>query len=51
MKDVLSPMGGDYIEVLGKQRHIYGYLKDFLFDPKKIMVGFSVIFPKASKNI
>ena len=36
LKDVLSPMGGDYIEVLGKQRHIYGYLKDFLFDPKKI---------------
>ncbi len=36
IKDILSPMGGDYIEVLGKQRHIYGYLKDFLFDPKKI---------------
>lgn len=30
----LIPSGGDYIEVMGKTRHICGYLKDFLFDPQ-----------------
>ncbi|MDA0902113.1 MAG: ATP-binding cassette domain-containing protein, partial [Proteobacteria bacterium] len=25
---------GDHIEVMGKNRHVCGYLKDFLFDPK-----------------
>jgi ATP-binding cassette subfamily F protein uup len=25
---------GDYINVMGKTRHVCGYLKDFLFDPK-----------------
>lgn len=29
----LVPNGGDYINVMGKQRHVCGYLKDFLFDP------------------
>ncbi len=29
----LVPSGGDYINVMGKQRHVCGYLKDFLFDP------------------
>jgi ATP-binding cassette subfamily F protein uup len=29
----LSPQGGEYIDVMGKQRHVCGYLKDFLFDP------------------
>jgi ATP-binding cassette subfamily F protein uup len=29
----LAPEGGDYISVMGKQRHVCGYLKDFLFDP------------------
>lgn len=29
----LIPTGGDYIDVMGKQRHVCGYLKDFLFDP------------------
>ena len=33
LKDFLAPSGGDYIEVRGKMRHIYGYLKDFMFDP------------------
>lgn len=32
----LCPEGGDYIDVMGKQRHVYGYLKDFLFDPAKV---------------
>lgn len=30
----LCPDGGEYINVGGKQRHVCGYLKDFLFDPK-----------------
>ena len=30
----LCPNGGDYLEVMGKNRHVCGYLKDFLFDPK-----------------
>lgn len=29
----LVPSGGDYLNVLGKQRHVCGYLKDFMFDP------------------
>ncbi len=33
LKDVMAPNGGDYIDVRGKTRHIYGYLKDFMFDP------------------
>ena len=33
LKLVLSPSGGDYIDVMGKQRHVCGYLKDFMFDP------------------
>ena len=35
LKKVLSPGGGDYIDVMGKQRHVCGYLKDFLFDPSR----------------
>lgn len=30
----LCPNGGDYVDVMGKQRHVYGYLKDFMFDPQ-----------------
>lgn len=30
----LCPSGGDYIDVMGKTRHVCGYLKDFMFDPK-----------------
>ena len=33
LKKTLSPGGGDYIDVMGKQRHVCGYLKDFMFDP------------------
>jgi ATP-binding cassette subfamily F protein uup len=29
----LCPNGGDYVDVMGKNRHVIGYLKDFLFDP------------------
>lgn len=34
LRRVLSPNGSDYIDVMGKTRHVCGYLKDFLFDPK-----------------
>jgi ATP-binding cassette subfamily F protein uup len=29
----LVPEGGEYIEVMGKERHVRGYLKQFMFDP------------------
>jgi ATP-binding cassette subfamily F protein uup len=32
----LIPNGSDYINVMGKTRHVCGYLKDFLFDPKMV---------------
>lgn len=32
----LCPKGGEYINVLGKVRHVCGYLKDFMFDPKAV---------------
>jgi ATP-binding cassette subfamily F protein uup len=35
LRKTLSPTGGDYINVMGKDRHVYGYLKDFLFDPSR----------------
>jgi ATP-binding cassette subfamily F protein uup len=30
----LCPGGGDHVDVFGKPRHVCGYLKDFMFDPK-----------------
>ncbi|MDP9127736.1 MAG: ATP-binding cassette domain-containing protein [Pseudomonadota bacterium] len=33
---VLCPNGSDYIDVMGKTRHVCGYLKDFLFDPRMV---------------
>lgn len=33
LRDNLSD-GGDYVNVAGKPRHVCGYLKDFMFDPK-----------------
>lgn len=35
LRKILSPSGGDYIDVMGKQRHVCGYLKDFMFDPSR----------------
>lgn len=29
----LCPTGGDHVDVMGKSRHVCGYLKEFLFDP------------------
>ena len=36
IKRTLCPQGGDYLDVNGKQRHVCGYLKDFMFDPADI---------------
>ncbi len=35
LRKTLAPGGGDYIDVMGKQRHVCGYLKAFLFDPAR----------------
>lgn len=35
LKKTLCPAGGDYINVMGKERHVCGYLKDFMFDPSR----------------
>lgn len=39
----LCPAGGDYIDVMGKQRHVCGYLKDFLFDPQDALKAVSTL--------
>lgn len=36
LRKVLAPSGGDYIDVMGKERHVCGYLKDFMFDPGRV---------------
>ena len=43
LKDVMAPNGGDYVEVRGKMRHIYGYLKDFMFDSTVILESVSTL--------
>ena len=43
LKDFLAPNGGDYIDVRGKMRHIYGYLKDFMFDPSVVLDSISTL--------
>ena len=43
LKDVMAPNGGDYVEVRGKMRHIYGYLKDFMFDSSVILESVSTL--------
>lgn len=35
--------GKDYIELNGKQRHVVGYLKNFLFSPKRAMTPVSAL--------
>lgn len=32
----LCPGGSDYLDVMGKSRHVCGYLKDFMFDPSRV---------------
>jgi ATP-binding cassette subfamily F protein uup len=33
LQQILCPSGGDHVTVMGKPRHVCGYLRDFLFDP------------------
>lgn len=33
VQHVLCPQGGEHLEVMGKTRHVIGYLKDFMFEP------------------
>lgn len=35
LQKTLCPQGGEYIDVMGKRRHVRGYLKDFMFDPSR----------------
>ena len=37
LQKTLIPGGGDYINVMGKDRHVCGYLKDFMFDPSRYL--------------
>lgn len=32
LQETLCPNGGQYIEVMGKNRHVCGYLRDFMFE-------------------
>jgi ATP-binding cassette subfamily F protein uup len=36
LQRILCPNGSDYIDVMGKPRHVCSYLKDFLFDPRMV---------------
>lgn len=33
--ETLCTTGGDHVDVMGKSRHVCGYLSDFLFDPSR----------------
>jgi ATP-binding cassette subfamily F protein uup len=33
IQQMLCPQGGDHLKVMGKTRHVCGYMKDFMFDP------------------
>ena len=37
LQKTLCPQGGEYINVMGKNRHVCGYLKDFMFDPSRYL--------------
>jgi ATP-binding cassette subfamily F protein uup len=43
LQRTLCPNGSDYIEVMGKTRHVCGYLKDFLFDPRMVQAPVSTL--------
>ena len=43
LKHFLIPNSGDYIDVRGKMRHVYGYLKDFMFDPSVSLESVSTL--------
>lgn len=35
LQKTLCPTGGEYVDVMGKKRHVCGYLRDFMFDPAR----------------
>jgi ATP-binding cassette subfamily F protein uup len=37
VQHTLCSNGGDHLQVMGKIRHVCGYLRDFLFDPTMVM--------------
>lgn len=43
LKETLCPDGGDHIFVKGEPRHVYSYLKDFLFSPAQANTPVSVL--------
>jgi ABC transport system ATP-binding/permease protein len=43
LQRTLCPNGSDYIDVMGKTRHVCGYLKDFLFDPRMAQAPVSTL--------
>jgi len=49
MWETMCPQGGDQVWVQGKPRHVFGYLKDFLFDEKQIK-GIVGILSGGEKN-
>ena len=43
IQKTLCPQGGEYIKVGDKERHICGYIKDFMFDPADINKNVGVL--------
>lgn len=43
IQQILCPQGGEYLKVMGKTRHICGYLKDFLFEPSMMLQRVSTL--------
>lgn len=43
LKETLCPDGGDHVFVKGAPRHVYSYLKDFLFSPSQANTPVSVL--------
>lgn len=43
LKETLCPDGGDHVFVKGEPRHVYSYLKDFLFSPAQANTPVSVL--------
>jgi len=50
VQQTLCPQGGDHLKVMGKTRHICGYLKDFMFDPA-LTARKSAHFPAVRKTV
>lgn len=43
LKETLCPDGGDHVFVGGEPKHVYSYLKDFLFEPSQANTPVSVL--------